>query len=195
MSAHFWSAIGKLLTTVLFLVIAAVAVIVAALLRNGVSARSAPTATERWIARNMRHFAVPAAARRTRNPLPLTPASLADGRAHFADHCADCHANDGSGKTEMGQNLYPKPPDMRRAVTQQLSDGEIFSIIRNGVRLTGMPAWQHEDEDTWKLVHFIRHLPNLTPQELEEMKRSNRVSPHDLEEKEFLEGGSGHETH
>ena len=195
MSAHFWASIGKLLTTVLFLVIVAVAVIVAVLLRNGVSARSAPTATERWIARNIRHFAVPAAARRTRNPVPLTPASLADGRSHFADHCADCHGNDGSGKTEMGQNLYPKPPDMRRAVTQQLSDGEIFSIIRNGVRLTGMPAWQHEDEDTWKLVHFIRHLPNLTPQELEEMKRSNRVSPHDLEEKEFLEGGSGHETH
>ena len=84
---------------------------------------------------------------------------------------------------------------MRKGATQRLSDGELFSIIRNGVRLTGMPAWQHEDDDTWKLVQFIRHLPNLTPQELEKMKRSNRVSPHDMEEKEFLEGGARHETH
>ena len=195
MSAHFWAAVGKFLTTVLLLVILAAVVVVAALLRNGVSARSAPTATERLIARNMRHFAVPAAARNARNPVPLTSAALADGRAHFADHCADCHGNDGRGQTEMGQNLYPSPPDMRSAVTQQLSDGELFAIIKNGVRLTGMPAWQHDDEDTWKLVHFIRHLRSLTPQELEEMKRLNRVSPHDLEEKEFLEGGSQHETH
>lgn len=195
MSAHFWAGVGKFLTTVLLLVIVAVAVVVPALLRNGVSARSAPTTTERMIARNMRHFAVPAAARRARNPVPLTPAALADGRAHFADHCADCHGNDGRGLTEMGQNLYPSPPDMRTAITQQLSDGELFAIIKNGVRLTGMPAWQHDDEDTWKLVLFIRHLPNLTPKELEEMKRLNRVSPLDLEEKEFLEGGSQHETH
>src|SRR5438132_7807484 len=195
MSAHFWAAVGKLLTTLLMIVIIGLAVVLAALLRTGVSARSAPTATERLLARNMRHFAVPAAARRTRNPVPLTSASLSEGREHFADHCADCHGNDGSGQTEMGQNLYPNPPDMRKGATQRLSDGELFSIIRNGVRLTGMPAWQHEDDDTWKLVQFIRHLPNLTPQELEKMKRSNRVSPHDMEEKEFLEGGAGHETH
>jgi mono/diheme cytochrome c family protein len=195
MSAHFWAGVGKFLTTVLLLVIIALAVVVAALLRNGVSARSAPTTTERMIARNMRHFAVPVALRRARNPLPLTAAALADGRAHFADHCADCHGNDGSGQTEMGENLYPSPPNMRAAVTQQLSDGELFAIIKNGVRLTGMPAWQHDDEDTWKLVLFIRHLPNLAPKELEEMKRLNRVSPLDLEEKEFLEGGSQHERH
>src|ERR1700694_3572992 len=99
MSAHFWAGVGKFLTTVLLLIAVAVAIVVAALLRNGVSARSAPTATERLIARNMRHFAVPAASRRARNPVPLTPAALAEGRAHFADHCADCHGNDGSGRT------------------------------------------------------------------------------------------------
>jgi mono/diheme cytochrome c family protein len=195
MSVRFWAAVGKSLTTLLFLVVVVVAVVIAVLLRNGISARSAPTATERFLARNMRHLAVSATDRRERNPLPLTPAALADGRAHFADHCADCHANDGSGQTEMGQNLYPKPPDMRSSATQRLSDGELFAIIKNGVRLTGMPAWTHEDEDSWKLVHFIRHLPKLTPQELEEMKRLNRVSPYDLEEKEFLEGGSQHEAH
>jgi len=65
------------------------------------------------------------------------------------------------------------------------------------VRLTGMPAWGdaagRDDQETWKLVHFIRHLPAITPQELEEMKRLNPVSHEEAEEKEFLEGA--HETH
>lgn len=130
-----------------------------------------------------------------RNPVPLTPAVLAEARAHFADHCAECHANDGSGRSEIGQNLYPKAPDMRDAVTQKLSDGEIFWIIKNGVRLTGMPAWgsgDRDDMDSWKLVHFIRHLPKMTPPEIESMKALNPISRLEAQEKkeedEFLEG-------
>src|SRR5204863_6298374 len=122
---------------------------------------------------------------------------LADGRAHWADHCAICHANDGSGQTEMGRNLYPKAPDMRQARTQNLTDGELFAIIKNGIRLTGMPACGdpsgRDDADTWKLVHFVRHLPRLTLKELEQMKAMNPVSPMELkeqkEEGEFLKGG------
>ncbi len=41
----------------------------------------------------------------------------------------------------MGRNMYPPAPDMRLAETQQMTDGELFYIIQNGVRLTGMPAW------------------------------------------------------
>ncbi len=59
-----------------------------------------------------------------------TPDNLKEAREHFADHCALCHGNDGSGKTEMGQNLYPKPPDMRQAQTQNLTDGELYYIYR-----------------------------------------------------------------
>jgi mono/diheme cytochrome c family protein len=60
---------------------------------------------------------------------------------HFADHCASCHANDGSGDTELGRNLWPKAPDMRAAPTQRLTDASCFYIIEHGVRFTGMPAW------------------------------------------------------
>src|SRR5436305_995608 len=116
--------------------------------------------------------------------------------AHYADHCAACHANDGSGETELGLGLYPKPPDMRLAATQSLTDGELFFIIENGVRLTGMPAWStgHTDseESTWHLVHFIRELPRLRPEKIEDMKRLNPRSPADLqqeiEEQKFLHG-------
>jgi len=135
--------------------------------------------------------------RKRHNPLAASPEAVAAGRSHFADHCAVCHANDGSGDTEVGRNMYPRAPDMRKPATQQLSDGEIFAIIKNGVRLTGMPAWggntAADDAATWQLVAFVRHLPAITDAELAQMKAENPVSPRELaekkEEEEFLAGG------
>lgn len=166
------------------------------ILGRGFSAREEPTSVEAWVARRVRRLATPRSARNAPNPVPASPETLAEARAHFADHCALCHGNDGSGETEIGQGLYPKPPDMRQAETQSLSDGEVFYIIRNGIRLTGMPAWGTgsavEDEDSWKLVNFIRHLPHITTEELEMMKNMNPKSPRELEEEEqirrFLQG-------
>jgi mono/diheme cytochrome c family protein len=165
---------------------------------HGFSARQAPTALESAVARTARHWAVPDEFRAETNPVPDSPETLADGRAHWADHCAGCHANDGSGDTEMGRNLYPRAPDMRAAATQRLSDGELFFIIQNGVRLTGMPAWgtgtAHDAQDSWKLVRFIRHLPSITPEEVSEMGKMNPKTPAELEEEraeeEFLNGGN-----
>jgi len=182
---------------ILFLILlVAIAIAVAIIEVRGVSTRVEPTATEAILALAARHFATPRAERAARNPIVLTDAVLVEGRAHWADHCATCHANDGSGNTEMGRNLYPRAPDMRDAKTQSLTDGELFSIIRNGVRLTGMPAWGAangaDDAETWKLVHFIRHLPKITPAELKAMEALNPVSPSERaeeeHEQEFLEG-------
>ncbi len=115
---------------------------------------------------------------------------------HFADHCASCHGNDGKGQMEIGGNLYPKAPDMTRSQTQRLSDGELFFIIKNGVRFTGMPAWgsdtPEDDRASWQLVRFIRYLPQLTSEDLEAMSRMNPISPSEMKEREeaeqFLEG-------
>ena len=162
---------------------------------GGFSTRENPTAVERVMAREARHLAVPSSARQQANPIQLTPDVLVEARRHFADHCATCHANDGSGNTEIGRMLYPKAPDMRESDTQSMSDGEIYFIIQNGIRLSGMPAWGAEtahDQDSWKLVHFIRHLPHLTADELEDMKHYNPQSPMEMqeekEEQEFLNG-------
>ena len=69
----------------------------------------------------------------------------------------------------MGRHMYPPAPDMRQSETQQMTDGQLFFVIQNGIRMTGMPAWgsgsQHDEEDSWKLVRFIRHLPQLTAAE------------------------------
>ena len=163
---------------------------------HGFSARAEPAPFEEFVAKRLRRLSVAARERDMKNPLPLNDATLADGRAHFADHCASCHGNDGRGETEIGKGLYPKAPNMRDPDTQDLTDGEIFYIIKNGVRLTGMPAWgedtSEDDIASWHLVSFIRHLPWITPKELEEMKTMNPVNPMEMkEEKEndsFLEG-------
>jgi mono/diheme cytochrome c family protein len=167
------------------------------ILHNGLSARAKPTELEAMLARNARHMAIPADARAKQNPIPASDENLRDARLHFADHCAICHGNDGTGETMIGKGMYPKPPDLRASDTQKLSDGEIFWIIENGVRFTGMPAFSgtyDSQQDSWKLVRFIRHLPQLTAEERMEMEKYNPKGPEDRaeeqEEEEFLNGGT-----
>jgi len=163
---------------------------------GGVSARPEPSGLERTLARTVRDVAIARHARHEANPVPKTDEAIAAGRAHFADHCASCHGNDGSGKTEMGRGLYPRAPDMRLPATQKLSDEQLFYIIENGVRLTGMPAWgtgtRAGIEASWKLVHFIRHLPQLTTDEIEQMEALNPKAPDEIREEieaeRFLRG-------
>ena len=165
----------------LFAVLAILAVVVLLWIGSrGVSARTEPGRVETAVARTMRRLAIPGA-ERNRKPVTLTPDVLAEGMAHYADHCATCHANDGSGNSEVGRGLYPKAPDMRLPATQDLSDGELFYIIENGVRLTGMPAWSTGTSEgetaSWHLVHFIRRLPHVTEDEIARMEQLNPQSP------------------
>lgn len=182
--------------------LAFVAVIIAAgvmlvLQGRGVSARPEPTAIEKRAALFMRGWLTPSTYKGLKNPVSDTDENFAAAREHFADHCASCHNNDGSGDTEIGRSLYPKTPDMRLPRTQQLSDGELFYFIENGVRLTGMPAWgtgtPEGERASWQLVNFIRRLPKLTAEDLEMMKRFNPVSRAEIEEEQkiedFLKGG------
>jgi mono/diheme cytochrome c family protein len=163
---------------------------------TGLSARDTPGALESAVARRLRAAAVPAAYRDRPNPVAGTEETVRLGLAHFADHCATCHANDGSGATAMGQNLFPPAPDMRLAATQDLSDGELFYIIEEGVRFTGMPAWSsgtpEGEELGWQLVHFIRRLPQLTGEEIELMESMNPKPPdqirQEIEAERFLQG-------
>lgn len=172
----------KIPKTILWILLAAVIAALAygaVLLRRGISARKDPSQTEIRVARALRHMAIPKLDREDENPWKdvATADVMKDAREHFADHCAQCHANDGSGNTEMGKNLYPRAPDMRLPATQNLSDGELYYIIRNGVPLTGMPAWGEphldQDDESWQLVLFVRHLSHLTPEEIKDMESYN----------------------
>jgi mono/diheme cytochrome c family protein len=163
---------------------------------KGLSTRTSPSLAEEAIALTIRRLATPRSVRNQPNPVEPTAAALEGALDHWADHCAACHANDGSGNTEMGRSFYPPSPDMRAPRTQSLTDGELFSIIENGIRLTGMPAWgtgtPDGERESWALVHFIRRLPNLTAADIERMESLNPQSSAKFREAEearlFLEG-------
>jgi mono/diheme cytochrome c family protein len=165
--------------------------------RRGFSALDEPSAAEAAAARVARRWAVPADLRGVRNPLPASAEVLAEARAHWADHCASCHGLDGRAETVMGARMYPRVPDLTLPATQELSDGELFAVIENGVRLTGMRGWgdgtASSARGTWELVHLIRRLPRITPGELAEMEALQPRSRHEWDEmradEERVEGG------
>ncbi|MGH9745656.1 MAG: c-type cytochrome [Candidatus Acidiferrales bacterium] len=171
----------------LAILVAVFALIFGWLTFTGMSARTAPGSIEAYLGRTIQRLSIPTAARSAKNPMDASPDLLVEGRRHFADHCASCHANDGSGKADLGQNLYPRAPDMRLVETQNLTDGELYYIIQNGIRFTGMPAWGAagpNDHETWHLVLFLRHLPHLTAEDLADMKDHNPRSPAEIEEEQ-----------
>lgn len=191
------SPVRRLLLLLIALVLLAAGGALLYIRQTGLSALPLPPPAEARIARALRAVAVPAEVRARLNPVPATPEVLAEGLAHFADHCASCHAIDGSGNTALGRGLYPKAPDMRAEATQRLTDGELFWIIEQGVRFTGMPGWSTGTADgeraSWMLVRAIRHLPKLTTDErtrLEDLvPRSPAEVRQEIEEERFLAGG------
>jgi len=104
------------------------------------------------------------------------------GTSHFAEHCSSCHSAPGVENGEMAKGMHPAPPPLTDSA-KQLSAGELFWIIRNGIKMTGMPAWpSHSDEDIWDIVAFLRQLPGMSEKDYGALI------------KESMEAG-GHATH
>ena len=161
------------------LVVAAVSLAGLAYVRStGLRGQPEPGPFETRVARAIRGLAIPSDIKARTNPIAASTGALGPGLEHFARYCAMCHGNDGAGAA-IGRGLYPKPPDMRADATQRLTDGEIFYIIENGVRFTGMPAFGTGTAEpkgetlVWQLVEFIRRLPRLTDAELDRMVALN----------------------
>lgn len=152
-----------ILLTLIVVVVAMTVGAYAFLAAEGLSARKKPSDLEYSIANRALGISIPMAAKNLKNPLPSTAENVAEGRKHYVDQCAVCHAENGSGETAVGKGLSPPTPDLRAGHIQDLSDGELFYIVKNGVRFTGMPAWDVEDEHNWRLVLFMRALPKIAP--------------------------------
>jgi mono/diheme cytochrome c family protein len=186
---------GALVAMAALAIVSAVAAVVF-VKSTGLSARATPGPVETAVAKRLRALAVPGEYRNLANPVLRNEESVRNGMAHFADHCAACHANNGSGETSMGTSMFPPAPDMRLPATQDLRDGALFYVIEQGVRFTGMPAWGtgtlEGEEASWHLVNFIRHLPDLGEDEIAEMEEMNPRPPaevrQEIEEQRFLEG-------
>ncbi|MGE0393412.1 MAG: cytochrome c [Vicinamibacterales bacterium] len=158
----------------------------------------APGFLERQLMAWLRTFSVPGDVAARANPVPATAEVLRDARAHYADHCAVCHAADGSGDTAMGRGFSPRPPDLRAGATQRQRDGVLFQAIERGVRFTGMPAFTTGTPDgeaaSWALVHLIREMPRWTAADVEDVRARQPRPPADvrreIEEERFLAGGN-----
>jgi mono/diheme cytochrome c family protein len=129
----------------------------------GCSGGKPPSQAETNLANAAKDVSIPLEAGKMKNPLPETPEVLSQGQGVFLESCAQCHGADARGDTNIGRNMNPPAMDLTSAHVQHWSDAELFWIIQNGVRLTGMPAWKTSisDNDTWKLALFIHNLPRL----------------------------------
>jgi mono/diheme cytochrome c family protein len=132
-------------------------------LLQGCTADKHPSKEETNLANAAKDVAIPLEAGKMKNPLPETDAVVSQGQEVFLGSCAQCHGADGRGDTTVGRNMAPPAMDLTSSHVQHWNDAELFWIIQNGVRLTGMPAWHSSisDNDTWKLGRLVHNLPRL----------------------------------
>jgi mono/diheme cytochrome c family protein len=129
-----------------------------------------PGLVERTLAPWARDCSIERRAPTQKNPYVNDPAAIAAGLDHYHVNCVMCHGAPGVDGSELSKGLNPRAPSL--AKEDDTSDGELFWIIKHGIRMTPMPAFgpTHTDEEIWKIVAFIRHLPNLTPQERDTLR-------------------------
>jgi len=136
---------------------------------GGLSARRQPATWEYAIATRLRNVSAAAQAGNVTNPLTGQADAWRAVTSQYAARCAMCHHVNGKGATMLASNVNPPPPDLTADATQRLTDAQLFAIIRDGVRWTSMPSWRetHSDEDIWRYVALVRHLPKLKLEEMD----------------------------
>jgi len=120
-----------------------------------------PGRNETYMATKAKHLLV---ARATREGVPPPPvdraASAAQGDELYAIRCSLCHGQDGRTPSPMGQWMYPRAADLTSAAVRGYSDEELFWILKNGIRLSGMPGFGklESDEHLWNVVDHLHTL-------------------------------------
>ena len=150
---------GLLLLFLALLLLAAGATV--ALYHFSLSALNEPGRVETYLATKAKFWII---SRSARGPLPTAPPydarSVGIGQMAYGGECANCHGVDGRTPTDIGRWMYPRTLALDSAQVQQWSDAELFWIVKNGIRLSGMPGFGkiHKDEQIWHLVHYVRSL-------------------------------------
>lgn len=87
---------------------------------------------------------------------------IVGGTQHFAAHCASCHGGPGVPAGNVANGLYPRPADLKD-VAKRYTPGELFWILKNGIKMSGMPAWpDHGEDELWNIVAFLERLPAMS---------------------------------
>jgi len=143
-------------------VVSGVVLIGIGLMQFSLTALQAPGALETRIANLAKHSAIRLASHHGIPPRPLdTKASIEAGGAHYGLDCGICHGVDGRAQTPSGQWMYPRAADLTSKQVQSYSDQELFWIINNGIKFTGMPGFGKLEapDHIWSLVNYVRSLP------------------------------------
>jgi mono/diheme cytochrome c family protein len=139
-----------------------VVLIVIALMRFNLTSLQEPGPAETRVANLSKRYLVYRASRHGIPPRPQdTKASIERGGSHYGLDCGVCHADDGRAQRPLGQWMYPRASDLTSKQVQGYSDQELFWIIQNGIRFTGMPAFGNVEtpDHVWDLVNYVRTLP------------------------------------
>src|SRR5574337_1927001 len=138
------------------------------------TAHKQPSKVETALANMAKDVVIPIEAENLKNPQSAIPEVIRQGREIYVQSCAICHGADAHAATELGRAMYPPAMDLTSPHVQHWTDAELFWIIQNGVRLTGMPSWKsiRTTQQTWHVVNFIKALPTIEPG-LEAEKVSN----------------------
>ena len=139
---------------------------------HGLGSRPQPSELEASVAMKTYDSAVPKRYQHMQDPFAAKGIDLLEAGGHYEEHCAVCHADNGSGDPKFHGIMYPRPTDLRSADTQEMSDGELYWVVKNGVRWSGMPAFGKpgdDDQHAWKIVAYVRHLPKMTPAEQQQV--------------------------
>lgn len=148
------------------------------------SAEKPPGRMEKKIATFALNKSVERRAPNRKNPLPATPENLRGGLAHFRENCVICHGAPGVDPGEIGQGLNPGAPDLTLPRVQARTDGQLYWLVDEGIKMTGMPAFgpTHDENEIWQIVAFLRHLPEITPEETAQLKGEKGEAEHHHEE-------------
>lgn len=185
--------LAGVLIGVLLIVGGAVAVVVTGSFNT--AATVPPGKLEKQIAGYALDRSVAKRAPQRKNPFTATPEVIREALGEYREHCLLCHGAPGVDAGEIGSGLNPAPPDLTIPTVQARSDGELFWLTSEGIRMTGMPAFgpTESEEDIWKIVAFLRHLPELTDDEQKQL-RAREDDEHEEDEKATPAGAAPQPT-
>jgi mono/diheme cytochrome c family protein len=111
-------------------------------------------------------------AREITDPIAKDPGAVARGLSDYREDCLICHGAPGVDAAEFREGMNPTPPEIEAAAVQNLSDAKLFWVIKNGIRMSGMPAFgvNAKDDEIRDIVAFVRHVPQLTDAERQALK-------------------------
>jgi mono/diheme cytochrome c family protein len=151
---------------------------VAALIRSGrysVAATVPHWGITNWVLGKTRERSIAVHSKSITPPSLDNPKLVDSGFKEYHEMCRLCHNAPGYSRTEISKGLYPSPPDLASEnVVKQLSDAELYWVLKNGIKMTGMPAFgpTHSEDELWGVVAFLKKLPSLKPEEYNAMVKA-----------------------